>query len=75
MSQRVLQRPAALIAAVLGGQTLAMGLMLATAYALSDKSDASVATAPDAECVDVVPETAAVRLKPSQLLNLSVGWR
>ncbi|MEM6576349.1 MAG: hypothetical protein AAF736_18890 [Pseudomonadota bacterium] len=76
MSKTVFTRPGVLIAAVLGAQTLALGIMLSAAYLMSSLGEGDqVVDVFTSECVSTAAVNAPVDGKTSRrLLDLSVGW-
>ncbi len=76
MSRTVLTRPGVLIAAVLGAQTLALGIMLSAAYLMSSLGESEqIVDVFTSECVSTAAVEAPAESKKSRrLLDLSVGW-
>lgn len=67
------RRSTKLIAAVLGGQMLALSIMLSAAYALSSWSEPEAAAVPECLAASAAPAPGPA-MKSRELLNLSIGW-
>ncbi len=76
MGSSGIKRSTAMIVAVLGGQTLALSIMLGAAWMLSavGNSAARPLSISTADCEIAVVSEAPAGIKSQQLLNLSVGW-